>query len=137
MKKLVLSLFSMMLLVGVSFANEATIYNGDKEKNGKPRVIRIKFHGGTLCWLPGSACEGEIYIEYKTTLPKDVKAVKIPEGYHLITMSTPLFEKANISFESRTFNEKETNDGSKLYIPAQASQYSNALKAFVVYGKTL
>ena len=136
MKTLVLSFFSIMLFAGASLANE-TVHDEGQASTVKPRVIRIKFHGGNLCWLSGSACEGEIYIEYKTTLPKDVKTVKIPEGYYLMTMSTTLYEKANMKFEARTFDEKETDDGSKLYIPEQAGQYSKELKAFIVYGKIL
>ena len=136
MKKLFFSLFAIIVVSGSLFALDVHSFPPNNE-DAKPRVIRIKFHGGTLCWLPGSACEGEIYIEYKTAAPKDVRALAVPKGYSLMLMKTTLFGKSNLQFAERTFSSAESDDKSTVFIPEQSGQYSKELEGFIIYGKTL
>ena len=99
--------------------------------------IKIHFHGGNLCWLSGSACEGTILIEWKTAPPKDVDPIDPPACYNIMTMETTLFEKADQRLEARVFTAEETEDGSTIFIPAQVAQYSKELDAFVVYATSV
>jgi hypothetical protein len=140
MKKLLFGLIATVMLSFSSFANQinpSLLKNGILENKENPLLgkIRIKFHGGNLCWLSGNACEGEILIEWKSAPPKDINPISVPKGYQLMTMETTLFEKVKRDFEERTFSRDETEDYSTIYVPKQVGQYSKELDAFVVYAQ--
>lgn len=137
MKKLVFAFMAMIMLTGgfALFSFTKTETNNVQKTEDVLGKIKIKFHGGTLCWLPGKACEGEIEIEWKGVAPKDAASVKAPKGYSILVMQTELFDKKDLVFEERTFSSKEISNGSEIYIPKQVGKYSKELNAFVLYAK--
>ena len=142
MKKLVFGLIAVVMLSVSSFANQNNSpENKEKKSNDEKETvvgrIKIHFHGGNLCWLSGSACEGDILIEWKTAPPKDINPIDVPACYHIMTMETTLFEKTDQRLEARVFTAEETEDGSTIFIPAQVAQYSKELDAFVVYATSV
>lgn len=137
MKKIIFGslAIALFLLVGFTTYSDSINEKPNKVVNDIGK-IHIKFHGGNLCWLSGSACEGEITIEWRTAPPSDSNVIA-PEGFQLMTMETSLYVKSSRNFAERTFNSDETSDGSTIYIPSQKGLYSKKSDAFVLYAKRI
>lgn len=140
MKKVVLGLIVIIAISIVGFSTNINNVDAKDLESGNMRgigEIRIKFHGGTLCWLPGEACKGEIVIVWNSPIANKNAKLSVPKGYQSLTMKTSLFKEESQIFEERTLTSKETSDGSTIYFPKQEGKYNKELDAFILYAKII
>lgn len=100
-------------------------------------VIKIHYKGGTVCWLPGNACEGTIIITWLTESPAyyGLDMEEVPKGYKLALLKTNNLDNETQKLQERRFESNETSDGSRILVPTQTAVYSKKHDGLIVYVK--